>query len=344
MKRYTKMMGLLVLTTFTSIVYINAQEQEEVSQPIYNQSQAFCQDACGCEGDLEGEDERDMINSWTSSQIGTDCEHARMNNLWGIFMPEGPPLFRPLMADPHELTYSVGWRFHDKVFGSNVIDVSFYDRFPVFRWCDVWLCGAELQLEIEGDVWALFKPLRESSPLIDADYYVGFPLTWAYEAWAIRLRGYHISTHIGDEFLLDHKHFKRKNPSIEAFDLYVSNQFTKDIRLYGGLGYVACQDDSYRVGKLYLTAGMELRLFELGYTDFCNRLYGVPIFGMNFYYQSHFKNHINSTYVLGYEWGKLSGLRHRFRVYLEYHDGYCVEGQFSKKADSYLSIRTSYGY
>lgn len=283
-------------------------------------------------------------NCWYATDVGTDCEYAHAHNLWGVFFPEGPPLFRPLMADPHQLTYSVGWRFHDKVFGSDIIDVSFYDRFPFFRWCDVWLPGGELQFEIEGDVWALFNPLHESSPLIDADYYVGFPITWAYENWAIRFRGYHISTHIGDEFLLDHPHFRRKNPSIEAFDLYVSNQFTRDIRLYGGLGYVACQDNSYRVGKCYAAVGMELRVFEISYYDNCNRLYGVPIFGMHFYYQSHFKSHINSTYVLGYEWGKLSGLRHRMRVYLEYHDGYCVEGQFSKEPNRYLSLRASYGY
>jgi hypothetical protein len=281
---------------------------------------------------------------WYAVDPQTDCEYAREHNLWGIWLPEVPPLFRPLIADPRQVTYSVGWRFHDRVFGSNIIPVSFGDIFPIFRWCDIWYFRGDLQFELEGGVWALFDPLHDSSPLIDADYYVGFPLSYSFGNWAFRLKGYHISTHIGDEFLLDHPHFHRRNPSIEAFDFYVSYQYTRDIRLYGGVGWVACQDDSFRVGKFYCQTGTELRLFELGYRDYCNRLYGVPFLAMDFYYQSHYKHHVNSTFALGYEWGKVSGLRRRLRVFIEYHDGYAIEGQFSKFPTHYLAIRTTYGF
>ena len=281
---------------------------------------------------------------WYAIDPQTDCEYAREHNLWGVWLPEVPPLFRPLIADPRQVTYSVAWRWSDRVFGSNIIPVSFGDIFPIFRWCDIWYFRGDLEFDLEGGVWALFDPLHDSSPLIDADYYVGFPLSYSFGNWAFRLRGYHISTHIGDEFLLDHPHFHRLNPSIEAFDFYVSHQFTKDIRLYGGVGWVACQDDSFRVGRFYCQAGAELRLFELGYRDYCDRLYGVPFFAMDFYYQSHYKHHVNSTFALGYEWGKVSGLRRRLRIFLEYHDGYAVEGQFSKLPTRYLAIRTSYGF
>jgi hypothetical protein len=281
---------------------------------------------------------------WYATDPETDCEYAREHNLWGIWLPEAPPLFRPFIADPRQVTYSVGWRWNDQVLEKNVIPVSFGDIFPIFRWCDIWYPRGDLEFGIEGAVWAVFDPLHESSPLIDADYYVGFPISYSFGTWAFRLRGYHISTHIGDEFLLNHPHFDRRNPSIEAFDFYVSNQFTRDIRLYGGIGWLACQDDSFRVGEFYFEAGVELRLMELGYRDYCNRLYGVPFFAMDFYYQSHFKHHINSTYAIGYEWGKVSGLRRRFRIFLEYHDGYSVEGQFSKHPTNYLSIRGTYGF
>lgn len=282
-------------------------------------------------------------NSWSSVEPGTDGEYVRSHNLWGIWLPEGPPLFRPLIADPRQLTYSVGWRFNDSVTVQNVIDVSFADRLPIFRWSDLWYYRGDLQIEIEGGVWAIFDPLHYSSPLIDADYYVGVPVTYAFGNWAIRLRGYHISTHIGDEFLLNHPHFHRRNPSIEALDLFVSWQ-NQQVRLYGGLGDFCCQDDSFRCGEFYAVAGLELRLHQLGYKDYCNRLYGLPFFGMHFCYQSHFKNHINNTYVLGWEWGKVSGTRHKLRLFMEYHDGYSVDGQFSKFATHYFSIRGTYGY
>lgn len=283
-------------------------------------------------------------NCWYATAPETDCEYARQHNLWGIWLPEGPPLFRPFIADPRQVTYSVGWRFNDRVLEKNVIPVSFGDIFPIFRWCDIWCFRGDLELGIEGGVWAVFDPLHESAPLIDADYYVGFPLTYSFGNWSFRLRGYHISTHIGDEFLLNHPHFHRRNPSIEAFDFFVSNQFTQDIRLYAGIGWYACQDDSFRLGEIYFQGGFEMRLFEIGYRDYCNRLYGVPFLAVNIYYQTHFRHHINSTFALGYEWGKVSGLRRRLRLQLEYHDGYSVDGQFCIFPTRYLSIRGTYGF
>lgn len=283
-------------------------------------------------------------NCWYLASGDTDCEYARKNNLWGIWLPEVPPLFRPFIADPRQVTYSVGWRFNDRNLGSNLVPVSYGDILPIFRWCDIWKWRGDLELGIEGALWAIFDPLHKSAPLIDADYYVGFPISYAFGDWAFRLRGYHISTHIGDEFLLDHPHFRRLNPSIEAFDFYISNYLTKDIRLYGGIGWVACQDDSYRVGPLYLEGGFELRVSQWGYRDYCNRLYGEPFLAFDIYYQSHFKHHINTTTAIGYEWGKVSGLRRKFRLYLEYHDGYSVEGQFSKCPTSYLALRATYGF
>lgn len=281
---------------------------------------------------------------WYHSGEVTDCAYARRNNLWGVWLPEGPPIFRPFMADPRQVTYSVGWRFYDKVFGNNIIPVSYGDVLPIFRWCDLWGCRGDLEFDIEGALWALFDPLHESSPLIDADYYVGFPLTYAFGDWSFKLKGYHISTHIGDEYLLNHPYFHRKNPSIEAFDFFVSNQFNQNLRLYGGIGWVACQDDSYKVGPLYLQGGFEYRAFQFSYKDYCNRLYGVPFLAVNLYYQSHFHDRVNTTAVAGYEWGKVSGNRRRFRIFVEYHNGYAVEGQFSKCKNEYIAIRTSYGY
>jgi hypothetical protein len=281
---------------------------------------------------------------WYASAPGTDCAFARKCGLRGIWLPEVPPAMRPFAADPHQLTYSVAWRFNDPALGKNLIPVSFGDTLPIYRWVDLWYFRGDLQLELEGGVWAIFDPLHESSPLIDADYYVGVPVTYVWDNWAIRLRGYHVSTHIGDEFLLNHPNFKRLNPSIEAFDLFVSNQFTRDIRLYGGIGWIACQDDSYRVGPFYAEAGLELRLKELGYHDYCNRLYGVPIYAMHFRYNAIYKNHLDATYILGYEWGKFSGLRRKLRIFLEYHDGYETFGQFTKRPSRWLAIRGTYGF
>jgi len=283
-----------------------------------------------------------------------DClEHCRIPVCYpyhkgskGAWFPETPPLFKPFIADPREITFSLGWRFHDRLFGDDIVDVSYGDALPIYEWCDVWRWHGKLRIEVEGALWAVFAPHEESAPLINADYYVGIPVTYAFDNWSFRWRIYHISSHIGDEFLLDHidDGFERFNPSAEYTDFFVSNQFTDDIRLYGGAGLIIHQDPSFHCGPLYAEAGMEIKLHALEGLSRKNNLYGIPFFAMHFRYNRVFKHHVDATYALGYEWGKIVGLCRKVRVFFEYHDGYSLEGQFCKFPTSYLALRMTYGF
>lgn len=262
----------------------------------------------------------------------------------GIWLPEDPPLFRPFMADPREVCYSVGWRFNDNALTKNIIDVSFGDSLAIYRWCDMWPWHGQLQFEIEGAVWAVFDPCTESAPLINADYYVGFPLSYAIDRWQFRVRPFHISSHIGDEFLLNHPGFDRRNASNEYIDFFVSFDITPEIRFYGGLGYIVREDESFNIKPFYSAAGAELRLMKLGFFDEKDLLVGFPIFGMHFRQNGEYKKHIDATYILGYQFSKLCGLCRNLRFFIEYHDGYSSEGQFCKDPTSYFAIRGSYGF
>jgi len=264
--------------------------------------------------------------------------------LWGVWLPDEGPLFKPLMASPRQLTYSGGWRWNDQALTKNVIPISFADNIAFIRWCNVWPFGGQLQLNLDGGIWAVFDPVHESAPLLNADYYVGIPIEYAIGRWVFRLRPYHISSHLGDEFLINHPGFDRKNPSAEYLDFFVSNQLTDEIRLYGGLGWVIQHDKSFDSGNTYVEAGVEIKLFRYGFFDPCQHLYGTPFFAMDFLYLNTYSKHIDSTYVLGYEWGKLAGCQRKMRVFIEYHDGYNIDGQFCKTASSYFSVRLSYGY
>lgn len=273
-----------------------------------------------------------------------DSRKARSYGACGLWFPEDPPLFRPFAADPREICSSAGWRFNDQVLNKNVIDVSYGDTTPIYRWFNVWPWNGDLQFDIQGALWAVFDPLHESSPLIDADYFIGFPLTYAVGDWSFRLRGYHISTHIGDEFLLNHPGFDRRNPSAEFIDFFVSDQFSDDIRLYLGVGVIAHQDESFIRSRFFAQGGVEVRFSGLGFYSCKNSLYGEPIFAMNFGWSKDYGSNIDQTYILGYELGKTIEQRHKTRIYLQYHDGFSMEGQFCHKKTNYFSLRASYGY
>lgn len=288
------------------------------------------------------------------------CVEECCEPVWGEWLPELPVLFRPFIADPRQVCYSAGWRFNDRVLTKNVIPVSFADTIQFYRWHNVWPWCGDLQIELEGCVWAVFDPLHDSSPLIDADYYVGVPITYSTGDWQFRLRGYHISTHIGDEYLMNHGYhnsahpgsefystksdFQRVNPSAEYLDFYVSNDFTQDIRFYGGVGFIVHQDESFRLKRFFGALGTEVRLRELGFMDCCQRIYGTPFFAAHLRFNNNYKRHVDMTYALGYEFGKTYGLERRLRFQMEYHDGYSPDGQFCKFPTNYFAVRCTYGF
>lgn len=310
---------------------------------------AWADECCECEEQCE--------SYW---DLPIWCVEDCCEPVWGEWLPELPVLFRPFIADPRQVCYSVGWRFNDRVLTKNVIPVSFADTIEFYRWHNVWPWCGDLQIELEGCVWATFDPLHDSSPLIDADYYVGVPITYSIGDWQFRLRGYHISTHIGDEYLMNHGYhntahpgsefyssesdFERVNPSAEFLDFYISNDFTQDIRWYGGVGFIVHQDESFRLKRFFGAVGAEVRVRDLGFVDCCQRIYGTPFLAAHVRFNNNYKRHVDVTYALGYEFGKTYGLERRLRFQMEYHDGYSPDGQFCKFPTNYFAVRCTYGF
>lgn len=262
----------------------------------------------------------------------------------GIFMPSAPTLFPQFIADPRAVDLSAGWRFNDQIFAENMIDVSYGQWFPVWRWFDVFSCGDAMQFELEGALWAIFDPLHESSPLVNADYYIGFPLTYKCGRWSWKLRGYHISSHLGDEFLLEHPQFVRRNPSAQYVDMFVAYELLKDSRIYFGYGRIFQVDSTFQVKRNYFEWGAEVYLPFLNYCGWKYCVEGRPFFAMHMRNLEEDNYRQDGTYALGYEFHKLTGLEGKLRAFVEYHKGASLEGQFAIEHTDYWAIRFSYGY
>ena len=81
-----------------------------------------------------------------------------------VWLPEAPPIFLPFKADPRQLEASVGLRFGDNVFGSPLVDVSYFDTIPMIRFFNVFSYKDQLELDIEGALWAVFQTFKETAP------------------------------------------------------------------------------------------------------------------------------------------------------------------------------------
>lgn len=274
-------------------------------------------------------------------------DHIIRKQVCGIWFPQSTLLYQPMIADPKETIYSAQFRYDDRVIGKYTIAVCFGDYFPLFRWRNILPWKGDLQIDIQAGMWADFKmgsynnPNHEISQLVTTDYLIGIPLSYAVDRWTFRLRAYHISSHLGDEFMFLRPGYPRKNPSMEAIDFFTNYQATEGIRVYFGPGWIFHSDDTYYLNPFYIEYGAEFRAF--GTSNYYHRLYGTPylaIFVRN-WQAVHWQ--FDGTYQLGYEWSKLQGVGRKLRAFLQYHHGY-NEGQFFKDKCAYFSIGFSYGF
>ncbi|MCB1081156.1 MAG: DUF1207 domain-containing protein [Chlamydiia bacterium] len=264
----------------------------------------------------------------------------------GIWFPQQTVLFAPMVANPRETIYSAAYHIGDHIMGTKSIAVSLGDDFPIFRWRNVFPWRGDLQIDIQAGIWSVFKMgvhyNGEISELINTDYLVGFPLSYAVDKWAFRLRVYHVSSHLGDEYLVHNPGVERVNPSMEAIDFFISYQVNSALRLYVGPGWVFHSDKTYPITPpLYVEWGGEVRL--LGYKSFYHKLYGTAFLAI--YIRNWQVNHWNldGTYMAGYEWSKLQGVGRKMRLFVDYHRGYS-EGQFFKDRTSYTGFGLSWGF
>jgi len=274
-------------------------------------------------------------------------EYVNRPKVKGVWFPQTTSLFQPMLANPRQVIYSIGPRFGDRVAGRKAVEISLGDDFPFFRWLDVFKWHGDLQIGLESGIWSVFnmdpKPnIGGGTALFNTDYYVGIPIVYAVNKWAWRLRVYHISSHLGDEFMVNHPGFKRLNPSFEAVDFYFSYQALDYLRFYGGPGVVAHSDPSFPMKNLYFEYGGEAKFF--GKKIYYHKLYGTFFAGV--YFRNWQLNNFNmdGTYILGYEWSKLQGVGRKIRIFGEYHHGFSPDGQFMKERTSYWSIRLAYGF
>lgn len=274
-------------------------------------------------------------------------KYVRRPQLAGIWFPQMTVLFQPPIADPRQVTYTLGYRAGDHVIGVKTIGVALGDDFPIYRWLDVWGHG-DLQVGIEAGIWSVFNldphpNLAGGTELVNTDFFCGIPITYAINQWAFRFRLYHISSHLGDEYMVNHPNVVRLNPSIEAIDLWASYQATSGIRVYGGPGVILHSDKSFpEKPPLYIQYGTEVRF--LGTKFLRQKLFGTCFYAM------HFSNYqwqswvFDGAYRLGYEFSKLAGVGRKLRFYVGFYQGFSKEGQFQRERTHYFEFNFNYGF
>ena len=250
-----------------------------------------------------------------------------------VLLPKGR-LFDPLMADPRWAHFSIAYHYYlnNKELRS-VGSTSFGEFLSLFR--DDFPLGGEWQVGVQAGVFAIFDLDSDSMDLINADYWVGIPVTYRNNKFSSLFRVFHQSSHLGDEFLLRNNP-ERVNLSYESVDAKVSYDITDWLRLYGGAGYIFHREPMDL--KPWSTQfGTELKSPSKFLGGVARPVAGVDIKNWE---ENKWSTDISIRFGLQLESAKTES--HTFQILIEYFRGHSPNGQFYEKPIEYMGIGTHF--
>lgn len=250
-------------------------------------------------------------------------------------LPAGD-VFQPLLADPKQPHFFASlnrFTFDDERY--TMASVGFGESFGMFRVLGN-REGDGLQLSLEGGLFAQFNLSAPSSALLNADYVIGFPLTYRRNNSSVRLRVFHQSSHLGDELLLSGEAPERVNLSYEAVDLIYSYDW-RGWRIYAGGGYLYSREPQ-DLKPRSTQWGLEYRASE--------PLIGTGRFvaGVDMKRLEAHDWETDTSIKTGLEFGYPRPGQRRLRLMLEWYQGRDPHGQFYRNRVEYGGVGIALGF
>jgi hypothetical protein len=245
-------------------------------------------------------------------------------------------LFRPLIADPKQPQFfvSIG-SFKSSDVRYTMASVGFGETFGLYRFFGS-REGDGLQVSVEGALFAQFNLSTPSYDLINADYTIGFPVTYRYGDNSLRFRIYHQSSHLGDELLLSANPPNRVNLSFESLELIYSREW-RGWRVYGGGEYLIDKEPA-ELKPLSAHGGVEYRVSKPLVWS------GRPIVGVDMKSLEEHNWALDTSVKAGLEFGHPNPGQRRLRLMAEWYKGFDPHGQFYVHKVEYYGLGVSLGF
>lgn len=162
------------------------------------------------------------------------CSSCRSQCYEWHLMPQGL-IYRSYMAGAKESRFRSVW--NNETNDGNIWDLTLGGNVGVLRYGtrgDVRPEGVQIGIEGAGLVRL---DIDENRDVDAADFRGGFPITWGNSVNQMKFAYYHLSSHLGDEFLLKHPGYPRLNYSRDVLVLGDSYYLNDRWRVYGEVGY-----------------------------------------------------------------------------------------------------------
>ncbi len=251
----------------------------------------------------------------------------------GSWLPE-EELFEPPLASPEEPRFFAAFRqYRSPSVDGNALAFGAGETLPIYSF------GQDhdrsgVQLAIHGGVIGLLDIGTESDALVNADYIIGIPLLWRNGPWSGRLRFYHQSSHLGDDYLIYRATF-RTEFAFESLELLLSYDNDR-WRLYGGGEYL-WQRIPAQLDPLRVRGGFEYRS-RRGWLG-----QGRPYLGVDLRAWEELGWDAATAVQVGVQFdNEDSG--HFLRLFAEMHTGYSPHGQFFIEDADWAGIGLQFGF
>jgi len=167
--------------------------------------------------------------------------------------PRPDELFAPLLGDPRELHFALRLAFLHENANSAEVAVGHY--YGIYRWALPNAAGA-MQLNLGGGIFPRFN-ISENRDLQVIDFYGNLPLDVRIGKWSGRFMLYHVSSHLGDDYIRTSGLIAESN-SWNSFRSLLSYNANSGLRLYGGYTYNLLVKPAEQKLKAY-QSGFEVR-------------------------------------------------------------------------------------
>jgi hypothetical protein len=181
------------------------------------------------------------------------------------------------------------------------------------------------QLDVEGAALARIDH-EEESDVEAVDFRVGLTGTWRDGPLAAKTGYYHLSSHVGDEFLLKNPGFIRTNYVRDSALGGLMYDLTDELRIYGEVAYAFNHEDGAEPWEFQY--GLEFSDARAGWP-------GGPYAAINGHTRQDFGYITSVNVVAGWQW-RGGPYSHRLRVGMQYYDGPALQWSFAGTDESFL--------
>lgn len=279
---------------------------------------------------------REDVDCRFSYPNGTAHPEEGKPAVWeNTLIPDGD-VFRPLIADPKQpqiFGIIQSTRALESKSTSTIGSIAFGENFGLWTRRKQGTCDG-IQVGLLTGVFSQFN-LFEQTELVNTDFVIGIPFSWRTDLFSGRVRLYHQSSHLGDEFLLSRPGFNRVDYRFEEVEGILSlNTPNGWGRFYFGGGYLVHRQPS-SIDRLRAQWGIELRGPEYPVPwSSSGTLKMVPVLATDFKAFEELQWFVNTNLLAGVEWFRVGATR-RIRILLNYYYGYNPYGQFfSQKVET----------